>query len=271
MPPEDEHTYDIDDPEAILAQLRGPHIRADLFTFWQRLPDTVPKRPYYFEWDNVAAIPVTTYEAWLRQLPKKTRENLRKSSRRGVEVKPTSFDDALVAGMVEIFNESRIRQGRRFTHFGKGFHDVKEEWSRDLDESEFLGAYLGSELVGFIKLLVGDARYARTSGTICKLAHRDKAPMNALIAEAVRRCADRQLPYLVYGKFSYGQKGEDSLSDFKRHNGFQRIDVPRYFVPVSRLGRLALALGLHKGIVEAFPSGLVRSLVDIRSRWYHRT
>jgi hypothetical protein len=266
----DEHFYDIRDPRAMIEELKARRIRADLFTFWQRLPDTDPKFPYYFEWDNIAAIPLTTYDDWLKnQVSKNTRKAVRKSFRQGIEVKRAPFDRALVEGIAEIFNETPVRQGRRFTNFGRTIDDVDREWSQDLERSEFLTASFGSELVGFVKLLSAGA-YVRMSGTLCKLAHRDKAPMNALIAEAVRCSISQGFKHLVYGKFTYGNKGTDSLTDFKRHNGFERIEIPRYFIPITHGGRLALSLGLHHGLRTRLPQSVLRLLLQTRSEWYRR-
>jgi hypothetical protein len=266
----EEHFYDVCAPQEIIDALKERKIRADLFTFWQRLPETGPKFSYHFEWDNVAAIPLRSYEDWLKnQVHQNTRNKIRKAAKKGIEVRVVPFDDTLVNGMIGIFNESRIRQGRPFAHYGKSFQEVKEEWSSDSERCEFVAAYFGSELVGFIKLLYAD-RYARTSGTICKLAHRDKAPMNALIAKAVQICTDRRLEYLVYGKFSYGKKGPDTLSEFKKYSGFVQIDVPRYFVPITGKGRMALAFGLHKGPVEALPRPLIQAFLRIRSCWHKK-
>ena len=267
---EEEHFYDVTAPEAIVSELKERNIAADLFSFWQRLPQTQPKFPYYFEWDNVAAVPVTTYENWLKkQIHENTRNKIRKAAKKGIQVQAVPFDDALVSGMVQIFNESATRQSRPFAHYGKSFETVKEEWSRDAERAEFIGAFFGSELVGFIKLLYAD-RYARTSGTISKLAHRDKAPMNALIARAVQICAERNLQYLIYGKFSYGKKGPDTLSEFKRYSGFEQINVPRYYIPLTGKGKVALACGLHKGLFEALPRPAVQAILQARNQWYQR-
>ena len=43
-------------------------------------------------------------------------------------------------------------------------------------------------------------------GIIAKIKHRDKAPMNALVAKAVEICAENKIPYLVYDKAYYGKK-----------------------------------------------------------------
>ncbi|PYL26392.1 MAG: hypothetical protein DMF44_00010 [Verrucomicrobia bacterium] len=62
------------------------------------------------------------------------------------------------------------------------------------------------------------------------------------MAKAVERCAEKGFPYLVYAYWLV-----DSLGDFKRSNGFQRFDVPRSFVPLTPIGKLALKVGLHRG------------------------
>jgi len=71
---------------------------------------------------------------------------------------------------------------------------------------------------------------------VSMLQYRDKAPTNALVAQAVRSCADRGISYLVYSKFAYGKKEKSSLSEFKERNAFERVDIPRYYVPMTRWG-----------------------------------
>jgi hypothetical protein len=102
------------------------------------------------------------------------------------------------------------------------------------------------------------------------ISQREKAPTNALIVQAVRSCAHRQIPYLVYSNFAYGKKEHDSLSDFKERNAFQRIDVPRYFVPLTPLGWMAFRLGLHHKLTEHMPEAFMTKLRDLRSAWYAR-
>jgi len=73
---------------------------------------------------------------------------------------------------------------------------------------------------------------------------------------------------LSYGRYNYGNKGDDSLSNFKRYNGFEKIQLPRYYVPISTFGRIALALGLHKRLPERLPPRLIQALVRLRSKYY---
>src|SRR5438477_4921403 len=164
--------------------------------------------------------------------------------------------------MTSIFNETPIRQGRRFLHYGKDSETIKREFSRYLFREEIFGAYLAEELAGFI-FLADAGRYAFLGQIISKIAHRDLAPNNALLAKAVERCAERGFPYLVYVLWL-----DDSLGDFKRSNGFQRFDVPRYFVPLTPIGKLALRLGLNRSWKEAAPKQLRGPLKKLRRRWY---
>ena len=164
--------------------------------------------------------------------------------------------------MTSIFNETPIRQGRHFLHYGKDFKTVKRQFSRYLFREEIFGAYLGEELVGFV-MLADAGNYAFLGQIISKIAHRDLAPTNALLAKAVERCAEKRLPYLVYARWL-----DDSLGDFKRSNGFQKFDLPRYFVPLTLKGKLALKLGLHRGWKEAVPKQLRKPLKQLRRRWY---
>lgn len=260
--------YDfLDAPEEALAALRQSKTRIDLLTFAQKLPQTSPLFSYPMEWDNVAALPVSTYDGWLaNQINAKTRNMTRKAEKKGVVVREVSFDEALVQGISTIYNETPVRQGKAFWHYGKGLEEVRKENGSFPERSVFLGAFFEGSLIGFAKL-VSDESHAQAGlmQILAMIQHRDKAPTNALIAQAVRSCAQRQIPYLVYAKFSYGSKQRDSLAEFKEHNGFQRIELPRYYVPLTPLGRIALRLGLHHKLADRLPEPVLGQIRKIRS------
>jgi hypothetical protein len=261
--PEQEWFEDVENHEMLIDALRETKRGPDILTFWQRLPDIEPKYSYRMEPDSIAALPIKTYSFWWeKQIDGAARNKVRKAHKKGVVVRLTSFDDHLVQGMTSIFNETPIRQGRPFLHYGKDFETVKRQFSRFLFREEILGAYLGEELVGFI-MLANAGRYAVLGQIISKIACRDLAPTNALLAKAVERCAEKEIPYLAYAYWL-----EDGLGDFKRNNGFQKFDLPRYFVPLTRKGKLALKLGLHRGWKEAVPKQISDPLKKLRRRWY---
>jgi hypothetical protein len=262
----------LNDPESVLAEVRNAGLRIDLFSFFQGLPETSAKYSYPLEWDNIAVLRVSTFEQWwTKQIGFKARNKAKQAEKKGVVVREVPFDDEFARGIWEIYNECPIRQERIFPHYGKSFEAVRDMSATFLDSSVFIGAFEGNKLIGFIKLTIDDNRtQAGIMHIISMLAHRDKAPTNALVAQAVRSCADRNIPHLVYAKFAYGKKVQSSLSDFKERNGFERVDLPRYYVPLTPLGRLALSLGLHRQITDRLPESFAAKLRDLRSAWYQR-
>ena len=255
----------VDDPDAMLADIAKTTLRMDLFTFLQKLPAAEPAYGYPMEWDNVAAMPVSTFEYWwTQQIDAKTRNMVRRADKKGLALREAAFDEALVRGIWEIYNECPMRQGRPFPHYGKDFETVWKMSASFPDSSFFIGAYLHERLVGFAKLTVDDGRsQAAIMHLIALMEHRDKGTANALIAEAVRACERRAIPHLVYSKFSYWKKQRDSLSDFKERNGLRRVDVPRYYVPLTRVG-------LHRRLLDHVPEFVVVALRRVRSRWHDR-
>jgi hypothetical protein len=252
----------------LVAGLKAGALSADLFTFAQRLPDTIRRFPYAMRWTNVAALPLLGYaEWWEKRLNQDTRRCVRVAIKRGLVVREVPFDDEFCEGIRGIYNETPIRQGRRFFHFGKELEAVRRENGTYADRSTYLGAYLGSELVGFLKMVyVGGS--ASIMQIISKISRYDLRPMNALMAKAVEICNERHAAYLVYRKYVYYKGLPDSLTEFKRRNGFVQIDLPRYFVPLTAKGRCAVAVGLQSGVGELLPARLVRAARSLRSKWY---
>ena len=261
----DEWNQDVKDLGAFIEALKRSRLNPDLFTFWQRPTDPQPKYPFYREPEPVAILPIRDYQYWVeQQINKGARQALARARRRGVDVKVVKLDDNLVNGITAIYNETPIRQGRPFTHYGKMAEAVRRLNETYLDCSEFLGAYHGPELIGFMKLTYME-NYVDTMGLLSKIAHRDKSPTNALIARAVERCHEKGMTYLCYGEWSGG-----GLGAFKSHNGFQRFELPRYYVPLTVRGKIVLALRLHRDIVSFLPQQMLRVLIHLRTNWYSR-
>jgi hypothetical protein len=261
---EDEWFHEVHDPAAVLDVLRADRtVGADMFSFCQRLPNTEPRFPYPHESESIAAIQLQSYDHWWsKQIEGTTRNQIRKSLKVGVEVRECAYDDAFVHGMTSIFNETPIRQGRRFWHYGKDFETVKRQFSRNLFREDLIGAYFGGELIGFAML--GRAEHFVDMGQIIsKIEHRDKSVTSALIAKAVELCCVKQVPHLVYAFWS-----DDSLGQFKRRLGFSEAKLPRYAVPLTVRGQMALRAGLHRGWRALLPDSVKDSLRHARSMWY---
>jgi hypothetical protein len=254
----------IGDPAIVISELKASEARPDIFTFPQEIYEKTPKYDYPFEWDDAAAICTEDFEAWWNKLPQEARKNTRRAAKRGVSIRVAKFDDDFVKGIKAIYDESPVRQGKRFYHFGKDLETIKKEQGEYIERSEFLGAYHEDELIGFIKLVyVG--RVAKIMQILAKNAHYDKRPMNALISKAVEVCNQKGVSYLVYGNFRYGNKAMSDLVVFKVRNGFEQLSFPRYYVPLTLKGSLALKVKWHRGLIGMLPSGLINLLLRMRS------
>lgn len=260
----------VENRAAFIARMKESGLRADILTFAQKLPETEPKHNGHFEWDNWAAVPTASFDDWWeKRLPQESRKNVRRSAKRGVVVRVAEFNDEFVRGIQGIYNETPTRQGRRFWHFGKDFDTVKRENATYLDRSEFLGAYFGEELIGFIKIIYAGST-ASLIQILAKNEHQDKRPMNALLAKAVEVCQKRGTAFLLYGKYVYEGNENSPLTEFKRRNGFEEIRYPRYFLPLTVKGRIAIQLGLHKGVKAMLPASFTNFLRQARSQFYRR-
>jgi hypothetical protein len=261
---------ELEDPELCVRQLKeqGFHgFCADIFAFSQKLPATLPKYKYQLEWDSLAVARTTNFKEWWEKRPQETRKNVRRSQKRGVVVTVKEFDDDLIKEIVGLNNDSPVRQGIRNAQYGKSFDQVKKDHSSFLDRSDFICAYFGSELIGFLKL-VYRGEVASILNFLPKASHQDKRPANALIAKAVELCEAKGVSYLTYGMFNYGNKHDSPLREFKIRNGFQEVLTPRFYVPLTRWGKLCLKLKLHLGLLGILPHWVTAIGVDTRANWY---
>jgi hypothetical protein len=251
------------DPEAFVQHLKRSKLKADLFTFAQRLPHTEPAYHYYIEWENVAALPITTYTEWLKdRVEYSVRKAVNKAKRLGIVVKVAEFNDQLVEGIRRIYEESPVRQGKAFWHYKKDFQTLKTELGDYRERSVFLAAYFGDELIGTMKMIYVDST-APIMQIFCASRHFDKRPNNALIAKAVEVCEQERKTHLIYGNFVYNDH-DSSLTEFKRRSGFEPIALPHYFIPLTLKGRIALKLGLHRGIAANTPEPLLKLFLKAR-------
>jgi hypothetical protein len=258
----------VEDPDLFIIKLKESKLKADVFTFAQRPPEITPKYDYHCEWDNWAAIPTTSFKDWWENLPQESRKNVRRAAKRGVVVKLTPFDYDLVRGVHRIYNRIPVRDGRPFWHFGKDVETVRRGLATYPDRSEFIGAYWGEELIGFVKMVYVDD-LAMLFHLISMDEHYDKRPANALIAKAAEVCEQKGISHLIYTKFIYGNKRRSSLVEFKRRNGFQQVNFPRYYIPLTLRGKLFIWLRLYRGFSGLIPEPILQPLLSLRA-WYYK-
>lgn len=261
---------EIQDPELCIRALKDANAEgkftSDIFTFSQKVPNAKPRYSYPLEWESIAVADVSSFKQWWEGLPQESRKNVRRSERRGVEVRVEKLSDALIESIMGVNNDSPVRQGKPYTHYGKTFAQVVKDQESFPDRSVYICAYVQDELIGFLKLILRNGT-ASILQILPKISHADKRPANALIAEAVRVCEERGISTLVYGKFNYGN-GDNSLREFKSRNGFLEVMMPRYYVPLTAKGALALKANLHHGVRGWIPGRVLSMLVNVRAKWY---
>ena len=257
------------DLERFRRALGASGLKADMLSFGSDLEAEREVAGAKRELDNVAVIDTSDFKEWWESLPQEARKNTRRAAKRGVRVEIVDYTDDLVRGIKAIYDETPIRQGRRFWHYGKDIDTVRRENETYLERSSFLGAFIDDQLIGFMKWVrVGDA--ARIMQILCLNSHQDKRPIIALIAKAAEVCHQQGVHCLVYGKYTYGNKGDSSITEFKRRLGFKQLDFTRYHLPLNLRGRLALQLGLHRGLLTVLPNWLLQRLIQCRAWWLAR-
>ncbi len=261
---------ELEDPQQcveVLKQRRSGDLRADILSFTQKLPAIRPKYQYPMEWESIAAVRLTSFKEWWEGLPQETRKNVRRAQKRGVVVQVKSVDDDLIRDLQILNNDSPVRQGKVFTHYGKTLDQVKKDQAAFLDRSDYICAYREKELIGVMKLIYrGDVASILTF--LPKASHHDKRPANAIMAKAVELCAEKGIHHLIFGNFNYGNKRHTPLREFKIRNGFEEILVPRYYVPLTVKGAISVRLRLHRGLVGLLPHSVITFLVNARSKLY---
>lgn len=241
--------------------MKGFGRKADIFTFVQDVANTEPKYKYYMELDGAAVLRLTTYDHWWKkQIIDKTRNMIRKASKAGVEIKVVPFSDDVVNGIMSIYDESPYRQGRPFLHYKKGFDAIKASHITYVERSDFIGAFFEGKMIGFIKLVHSNG-FSNLMQILSMVEHREKAPTNALIAKAVEICTAKNVPLLHYGMWS-----RRTMGDFKKKHGFERFEVPRYFIPLNVKGRALLSTGFHRPLKERLPEDYVDKLAEVRTK-----
>jgi hypothetical protein len=261
---------ELEDPELYVAALKNStdrRLQADIFSFMQKLPATQPKYAYQMEWESVAAIPLSSFKQWWEGLPQETRKNVRRAQKRGVEIRIVEFGEELLEGIRRVNDDSPMRQGTKNAYYGLTLGETKKRYCEFVGRCDFICAYAGQEMIGFLHLVYrGDV--AAILNLTPKPSHFDKRPSNALLAKAVEICEVRGITHVSYGLYNYGNKRDSPLREFKIRNGFKEILVPRYFVPLTNWGRLCMNANLHRGLVGILPSSVISAGIRARAMWF---
>jgi hypothetical protein len=260
-----EHHVLIDDPRRFAEAVKRSGLRVDIVTFVQAIDSSAPEYGFHWEPERLAVLRITTYDDWFNNvLYVKPRNMLRKALKSGIDVQLIEFSHSLLIGIKDVYDEVPIRQGKPNRHYGKDLKTLELEHSTFLDRSQFIAVYLAGEMIGFAKVTFSQG-CGIVMNFLSKVRHRDKATNNAILAKVVEICAERSIRLLVYGHCGGG--GTHGLDQFKASNGFESVTIPRYFVPLTPLGRLALRAGLHRELKHLFPKRVIEAAADVRNWW----
>jgi len=239
----------------------------DIFTFLERrwcytIPN--PPRTWLKASDNIGLLQITSYDEWLRNIGKKTRNMIRKAEKSGITTVVAEPDEKLAEGIWRIYNETPIRQEREFPHYGTPLEDVRQRVLLS-QNSTFIAAYFENELAGFIQIIHGNC-IAIIMQILSLQKFWNKAINNALVARAVEICAGKSIKWLMYGRMG----NHPTLDTFKINNGVVKFNLTRYYVPLTKKGRIAAHLGLHKEIKDSLPQSVKYPLIPVYN-WISRT
>jgi len=239
----------------------------DIFNFLERkwcnqIPN--PAKSWVKTDDNIGLLHLTTFGEWQKNIGKKTRNMIRKAEKSGIKVEVVEPSEKLAEGIWKIYNEAPIRQERGFPHYGVSLQTVRKDVLSQRD-STYVGAYLEEELVGFIQLVHGD-NITIISQILSMQKHLDKAVNNALIAKVVEFCASKQIKWIMYGRMG----NHPTLDNFKQSNGFTKFQLARYYIPLTRRGKMAIKLGSHREIKDSLPQSIKIPLIPVYN-WVSRT
>jgi len=260
-----EYERDVVPTEKLIEKLGERGI--DVFTFIERkwcytIPN--PSKSWLKANDNIALLQITNYDEWWKNVGKKTRNMVRKAEKSGIKTETAEPSEKLADGIWKIYNETPIRQERGFPHYGTPLQAVTQSVLSSKN-CTYIAAYFQEELAGFIQLVHGD-NITIISQILSLQKHWDKAVNNALVAKAVEVCANRSIRWLMYGRMG----NHPTLDKFKQNNGFTQFPLTRYYVPLTKKGKLATKLGLPREIKDVLPQSIKYPLIPLYN-WMSRT
>ena len=257
-----EYVKDVDLSERFFDKLKDRNV--DIFTFversWCNTLVFTPSNMWAKTEDNIALLQINTFDDWWKRIGKKTRNMIRKAEKSGVKVEVVEPSDRLAEGIWQIYNETPIRQERAFSHYGMSLENIRNGVF-NTQNCVFIGAYVEDELAGFIQLFYGDEMVVITQ-ILSLQKHWDKSVNNVMMAKVVEVCAKNNHKWVMYGRMGKGSN-HPSLDRFKENNAFARYPLNRYYVALSKKGKIAIKIGLHKQFRDQMPESVRLKMIPI--------
>jgi hypothetical protein len=253
-----EYLRDIFPKEPFLTELKSRGM--DLFTFIERSwCYTIYDSPYpHWVKDNVALTTFESYQDWIKKVTKITPNNpTNRARKRGVTLEIASPDEKLAQGIANVYNETPIRQNRRYPFYGTPPQAVAATLKNDKN-TIYVTANFNGEIIGFMRIEMGDNLGMINQG-VSMDAHMDKGVTRALFAKCIEVAAERGQNFVMYGRIG----NHPSLDRFKRLNGFEKCEIKRFYIPLTRKGAVALRLGLERDLKDSAPNFIKKPLYPV--------
>ncbi len=157
-----------------------------------------------------------SYQEYLAKVGHHTRNAIRKAERLGYEFKEFAWNDHLDA--IHKINTSKdVRQSMPMRGWYRERVQPRYHSMEELQYLKYYGAFKGADLYAYLHLWIcGD--FGITKHIIGHAEYLTHGIMNGLISHVVRECvANTQVRWLEYGAYEKG-----SLTEFKKHAGFQK-------------------------------------------------
>jgi len=193
---------------------------------------------------EIALLSFNSFDDWFSNLKKDTRNEIRKGSKKGVEIhaiKEPSVSEA--QEIVDMFRESPFREGRYF----EGYHtwnlkNVMETFKTD-EQFISIAALHERKIVGVARVKF-KGQVAVIKNLLSGLAARRKVIglANSLLASQIKMLGDVGVKHLAYGKL--GILG--GLDRFRVVNGFRSVLVDYNYELLTRRARLLAKFGLYQ-------------------------
>ncbi len=193
---------------------------------------------------EIAVLSFSSFDEWFSRLGKDTRNEIRKGSKRGVEIRAISEPSGSEAQqIVDLFREAPFREGRYFASYDSwNAQRVMAKFRTD-DRFVTTAAFYEGKIVGVAKFKFR-GKVAVVNNLLSSLAVRRKIKnvANSLLAEQIKMLSDRGVRHLTYGKIGV----LSGLDHFKRSNGFKPVTVNYNYILLTRKARLSSRFGFYQ-------------------------
>jgi hypothetical protein len=193
---------------------------------------------------QIALLSFTSFEEWFSLIRKETRNDIRKSRKDGAKVEILDNPSPeLSREILRIFRESPFREGRYF----EGYHI----WNEENIQSAFqtsgsiltVVAKYDGRVLGVSRILYRE-KNAKVMTHMISLAGRNsvRGIASAMLAADIDYLTKKGVRYLTYGKSGVISK----LDQFRKHNGFELIEVDYNYLPLTLKGNEYCRLGIYE-------------------------